>query len=74
MEITLSAAELFLLSWAIAASVFAVWLQFEVRKAVVMMVMTMGVLRDVADGKARVEMKDEQLIIERILPLRKNEG
>jgi len=74
MEITLSAAELFLLFWAIAASVFAVWLQFEFRKAVVMMVMTMGVLRDVADGKARVEMKGSELIIERILPLRKNEG
>ena len=39
-----------------------------------MLVMTTGVLRDIAEGKARVEMKNEQIIIERILPLRKNEG
>jgi len=74
MEISLSIAELFLLFWAIAASAFAVWCQFEVRKSVIMLVMTTGVLRDIAEGKARVEMKDEQIIIERILPLRKNEG
>ena len=74
MEISLSIAELFLLAWAISASAFAVLCQFEVRKSVIMLVMTTGVLRDIAEGKARVEMKDEQLIIERILPLRKNEG
>ena len=73
MEISLSIAELFLLAWAISASAFAVWCQFEVRKSVIMLVMTTGVLRDIADGKATAEMKDGVLNITRVLPLSKNE-
>ena len=38
-----------------------------------MLVMTTGVLRDIAEGKARVEMREGTLIIERVLPLSKNE-
>ena len=74
MEITLSAAEIFSIGWAIGATVYAGWCYFEVKKLAFMLLAISLTLRDIADGKATAEMKDEQIIIERILPLRKNEG
>ena len=73
MEITLSAAELFLLTWAFCATVSAGYLYFEVKKMVFMMTAMSLTLRDIAEGKATAEMKDGVLNIKRILPLRKNE-
>jgi hypothetical protein len=74
MEISLSAAELFLLAWSICATVCAGYLYFEVKKISFMLLMISATLRDIAEGKAKAEMKDGVLNIERILPLRKNEG
>jgi hypothetical protein len=74
MEITLSAAELFLLSWAVCVTVASGYFYFEVKKLVFMCVAMSLTLRDIAEGKASAEMKDGVLNIKRILPLRKNEG
>lgn len=73
MEITLSAAELFLLSWSVCATVAAGYLFFEVKKLAFMMIALSLTLRDIADGKATTEMKDGVLNIKRVLPLSKNE-
>lgn len=73
MEFTLSVAELFLLSWSICVTITAGYFYFEIKKMVFMMTAMSLVLRDIADGKARAEMKDGVLNIERILPLSKNE-
>lgn len=73
MEITLSAAELFLLSWAVCATLVAGYFYFEVKKLAFMLLAISLTLRDIADGKATAEMKDGMLNIKRILPLSKNE-
>lgn len=73
MEITLSAAELFLLSWAVFATVIVGVCYFEVKKLTFMMIAMSLTLRDIADGKATAEMKDGVLNIKRVLPLSKNE-
>jgi len=73
MEITLSAAELFLLSWAVFATVAAGYLFFEVKKLAFMLLAISLTLRDIGEGKATAEMKDGMLNIKRILPLSKNE-
>ena len=73
MEITLSAAELFLLTWAFCGSITAGYFYFEIKKMVFMMTAMSLLLRDIAEGKATAEMKDGVLNIERILPLSKNE-
>jgi hypothetical protein len=73
MEITLSGSELFLLTWAICATVYAGLVVNELRKVSVILTMVTLTIRDIAEGKARVEVKDGQVNIERILPLSKNE-
>ena len=73
MEITLSAAELFLLSWAVCATVAAGYFYFEVKKLAFMLLAISLTLRDIGEGKATAEMKDGVLNIKRILPLSKNE-
>lgn len=73
MEITLSAAELFLLSWAVCATLVAGYFYFEVKKLAFMLLAISLTLRDIADGKATAEMKDGVLNITRVLPLSKNE-
>jgi hypothetical protein len=73
MEITLSAAELFLLSWAVCATVAAGYLFFEVKKLAFMLLAISLTLRDIGEGKATAEMKNGMLNIKRILPLSKNE-
>ena len=73
MEITLSAAELFLLSWAVCATLVAGYFYFEVKKLAFMLLAISLTLRDIADGKATAEMKDGVLNIKRVLPLSKNE-
>ena len=73
MEITLSAAELFLLSWAICVTIAAGYFYFEVKKLSFMLLAMSLTLRDIAEGKATAEMKDGVLNITRILPLSKNE-
>ena len=73
MEITLSAAELFLLSWSVCATVAAGYFYFDNKKLAFMCVAMSLTLRDIADGKATAEMKDGVLNITRVLPLSKNE-
>ena len=73
MEITLSVAELFLLSWAICVTIVAGYFYFDNKKLAFMCVAMSLTLRDIADGKATAEMQDGVLNIKRILPLSKNE-
>ena len=73
MEITLSVAELFLLSWSVCATVIVGVCYFEVKKLTFMLIAMSLTLRDIADGKATAEMKDGVLNIKRVLPLSKNE-
>jgi len=73
MEINLSIAELFLLLWAVLASVFAVKYQFEMKKAVFMLMIITATLKDIAEGRAKISTKNGKVEIEPILPLSKNE-
>ena len=57
----MEASELFLMGWAICATVLAIWFKHQARDRGIAMVALMVGFKHVAEGKAEVTIEDGQL-------------